>query len=124
MVRKNRSIWEVVRLPKSGEPTTALRSAVTILRTPSFFPRRDSVTSDILPLLIKLDSQTRKIAKFLVHVIRERLARLANDARNDVFLSAKDSRHRADWSPLAERCQNRRLFCFWKSSVVHIRILT
>src|SRR5438876_11891053 len=35
-----------------------------------------SVASDILPLLIKLDSQTRKIAKVCVHVIGERFARL------------------------------------------------
>ena len=41
-----RSMWLVVRLSKSGEPTTAARSAVCILRTPSLRPRRASVPSD------------------------------------------------------------------------------
>jgi hypothetical protein len=36
-------MWEIVRLPKSDERTTALHFAVFILRTPSLRPRRASV---------------------------------------------------------------------------------
>src|SRR5438067_5065899 len=43
-----------------------------------------SVSTDILPLLIHLDSDTGQIAKVLVHVIRERFASLANDANDGV----------------------------------------
>src|SRR5256885_1044333 len=94
---------EVVRLPKSGEPTTALRSAVTILRTPSLRPRRASVTADVLPLLVHFDSAAWQIAKVCVHVIGKRFASLANDSRNRLIIDLKHAHDRANWCSFTER---------------------
>jgi hypothetical protein len=44
----------VVMVPKSGEPIIALRSTVSILRTPSFRPKWASVPLRLQPIQNKL----------------------------------------------------------------------
>ncbi len=70
------------------------------------FRKSASVTADVLPLFIHLDSDARQITKVFVHIIRECFAGVTNDAKHGMFSGFEHACNRIDRRAFAECRQN------------------
>ncbi len=89
-----------LRVGVNARPKPEIAASLLLLRHAA------RVAADILPLLIHLDSRAGHVAQFFVHVIRERLASLANDAGNGIRPRLEHVGNGLDCGSFTERRQN------------------